>query len=567
MLGIYCRISKNREGQKSIKEQRLQGEEFAKRNGLDFNVYIDEGISGGGDTEKRIAFTKLMNDIETNIIKSVFLINQDRLEREEVTWFKFANLIIDKDIKLYEDGILIDLNDIGVWFSRGVMSQANALYRKGLSKKIKQVLHRNLSEGKVHSIPNYGYKKGIDNLLIIDEEQSEIIKRIYELSLNGIGINKIAEILNKDGIKTKYNILNKGTLSITNKYTKTVTTINKSDIKWKGNTIRNILTNTTYKGIRKFGGFEYKCPGIFDEIYWQKVNDNLQSNRNNGGKVATYNYLLKGLLRCGKCGRNYYGKTRANNKDHFYMCSSKRIKEDNCGNRSININALELLIWSKFVSDGKLLELINIHYEKLKNTLIVSDLENEIKANIKELKSAEDDKSYFLELVLSKEIQREDISGKMIEINTKINTSKIKIENLKNQLDSIIKSSNEDNSELINIPSLSFIDKVEILKKYIYDIKIYYYGSNYYLEVFFNIVNMESVVFFIDDKYKYAYTLSKNEDYINDKENRVYIIKGNLEKDKNTQEFQVNLLTLYTRFIQFNILKQSYKINSIKQSI
>ena len=39
------------------------------------------------------------------------------------------------------------------------------------------------------------------------------------------------------------------------------------------------------------------------------------------------------------------------------------------------------------------------------------------------------------------------------EINTQID-----------QLDSIIKSSDEDNSELINIPSLSFIDKVEILK-------------------------------------------------------------------------------------------------------
>ena len=120
---------------------------------------------------------------------------------------------------------------------------------------------------------------------------------------------------------------------------------------------------------------------------------------------------------------------------------------------------------------------------------------------------------------------------------------------------------------MINIPSLSFIDKVEILKKYIFDIRIYYYGNNYYLEVFFNIINMESVVFLIDDKYKYAFTLPKNQDYDNDLDNKIYIIKGNLDKDINTQEFQVNILTLYTRFLQFNILKQSYKFNSIKQSI
>ena len=316
MLGIYCRISKNREGQKSIKEQRLQGEEFAKRNGFEFKIYIDEGISGGGDTEKRIAFTSLINDIESNVIKKVFLSNQDRLEREEVTWFKFANLILEKDIDLYEDGILIDLDNAGVYFSRGVMSQANAFYRKGLSKKIKQVLHRNLSEGKVQSIPNFGYKKGLANLMVIDEEQSEIVKRIYDLSLKGIGTNKIAELLNKDGIKTKYNLL-KGTISVKNKHTNEITTRNKSEVKWNGGTIRNILTNPTYKGIRTFGGIDYNCPSIFDEIYWQQVNNNLKSNSNNGGKVATYNYLLKGLLRCGKCGRNYYGKKRADNSDNF----------------------------------------------------------------------------------------------------------------------------------------------------------------------------------------------------------------------------------------------------------
>ena len=566
MLGIYCRISKNREGQKSIKEQRLQGEEFAKRNGFEFKIYIDEGISGGGDTDKRIAFTALINDIESNVIKKVFLSNQDRLEREEVTWFKFANLILEKDIDLYEDGILIDLDNAGVYFSRGVMSQANAFYRKGLSKKIKQVLHRNLSEGKVQSIPNFGYKKGLANLMVIDEEQSEIVKRIYDLSLKGIGTNKIAELLNKDGIKTKYNLL-KGTISVKNKHTNEITTRNKSEVKWNGGTIRNILTNPTYKGIRTFGGIDYNCPSIFDEIYWQQVNNNLKSNSNNGGKVATYNYLLKGLLRCGKCGRNYYGKKRADNSDNFYMCSSKRKNQENCGNRSINIDVLDMLIWSKFVYDGKLLELIKNHYESLKNSNIVDELESEIKTNIKELKTAEDGKSYFFDLVEKKAFTLEDIKGKMTEFNSKINALKVKIANLNSQLDGILKSTTEDAADLVNIPKLSFIDKVEVLKKYIKDIRIYYFGGNYFIEVFFTIVNMESVVFLVDDKYKYAFTLPKNEDYHNDQEMRVFILKGNLDKDKNTQAFYVTMMTLYTRFIQFNILKQSFNNGSLKSPI
>lgn len=559
MLAIYCRISKNREGQKSIKEQRLQGEEFARRNGFEYKFYIDEGISGGGDTDKRIAFTALINDIESNVIKKVFLSNQDRLEREEVTWFKFANLILEKDIDLYEDGILIDLDNAGVYFSRGVMSQANAFYRKGLSKKIKQVLHRNLSEGKVQSIPPYGYKKDDKNMMIIDELQSEIVKRIYDLSLKGIGTNKIAELLNIDGVPTKYNLINKGTISVRNKYTNEITTRNKSEVKWNGGTIRNILTNRTYKGIRTFGGIDYTSPAVVDEFYWNEVNDNLKSNSNNSGKAAIYNYLLKGTLRCGKCGKNYYGKTRADKSDHFYMCSSKRKGQENCGNRSINIDVLDSLVWSKFINDGKLLELIKSHYESLKNTNIVDELESKIKANAKALKTADDDKSYFLDLVLKKEIEREDIKEKMIDINTKINTLKINIDNLKNQLDSYIKSTNDKNDDLDNLINLGFIDKVEILKKYIKDIRIYYYGNSYFVEVFFNIINMESFIFLVDNKYKYAYSLPKNEDYHTDLENRVFILKGNIDKDRDTQAFHINLLTLYTRFLQFNVLKLSYK--------
>lgn len=565
MLGIYCRISKEKEVGKdrSIQDQQLSGIELANRFGLSYEVYIDEGISGVLPIDKRPSLNKLLDDVYSGKIHSVYVYDQSRLERSPEARFAISKVFKDEKINLYTESGLVG-TDIESEFQGDILSVINNFQVKLMAKKIKSVLRRNLIDGKVHSVPNYGYKKGLDNLMVIDEVQSEIVKRIYDLSLKGIGTNKIAEQLNKEEIPTKYNIINKGTISVKNKYTNEITTKNKSEVKWNGGTIRNILTNPTYKGTRIFSGIDYNCPAIFDEVYWQKVNDNLKSNSNNGGKVATYNYLLKGLLRCGKCGRNYYGKTRADKSDHFYMCSSKRKNQENCGNRSINIDVLDMLIWTKFVSNGKLLELIKSHYESLKNNNIVDELESEIKANVKELKIAEDDKSYFLDLVLTKEIKREDIKGKMIEINSKINTLKIKIENIKSQLSSILKSSSQDATDLVNIPSLAFIDKVEVLKKYIADIRIYYFESNYFIEVFFNIINMESVVFLVDDKYKFAHILPKNEDYHNDQEMRVYILKGNLEKEKNTQVFQVTLLTLFTRFLQFNILKESYNNGSLK---
>lgn len=561
MLGIYCRISKEKENGNdcSINDQKKTGIELAEKLNVNFEVYIDEGISGILPIDQRPSLNSLLDDIYSGKIHSVFVYDQSRLERSPEARFALNKVFKDEEIKLYTESGLVG-TDIESEFQGDLLSVINNFQVKLMSKKIKSVLKRNLSDGKVHAIPPYGYVKGENNLMVVDEVQSEVIKRIYDLSLQGIGTNKIAELLNKDGVPTKYNLFNKGTVSVKNKYTNEISTRNKTEVTWNGGTIRNILTNTTYKGIRSFKGTDYSCPAIFKDIYWQQVNDNLKSNSNNGGKVATYNYLLKGLLRCGKCGKNFYGKTRADKSDHFYMCSSKRKGQENCGNRSINIDVLDMLIWSKFVTDGKLLELIKIHYESLKNTNVVNELETEIKANLKELKTAEDSKSYFLNLVEIKAVDIEDIKPKMTEFNNKIKTLKASIYNNKNQLDSILKSTKEDNKDLANIPSLSFIDKVEVLKKYLRDIKIYYFGGNYFIEVFFTIINMESVVFLVDDKYKYAFTLPKNEDYENDLDNRLYVLKGNLEKDKHTQPFLVDLLTLYTRFIQFNILKQSYKL-------
>jgi site-specific DNA recombinase len=512
MLGIYCRISKNREGQKSIKEQRLQGEEFAKRNSLDFKTYIDEGISGGGDTDKRIAFTSLINDIEKNVVTSVFLSNQDRLEREEVTWFKFANLILEKDITLYEDGNLIDLDDAGVYFSRGVMSQANAFYRKGLSKKIKQVLYRNLSEGKVHAIAPYGYKKDITNAMIIDEVLAEYVKRIYHLSLNGIGINKIAEIFNGEGVPTKYNSFEKGgTITVKNKYTGTTKTRNKSEVKWSGNTIRGIITNTTYKGVRMFGGVEYSCPAIFDKHYWNKVNDNLKNNRNNSGVSTEHKYLLKGLMRCGRCNSNYYGRTRINKKDNYYMCSSKRKNETNCGNRSINIDVLDDIIWSRFIGDGKLLHFIESHFSNMNTDDIVIDLKEELKALEGKLKVLDKERSNIINSIRKGIINDDEVASDMNSIRIEKDILEAKIYNLKEQLNSYSDSSNSLDGILndlnFNARNVGFNDKKDILNKYIKDIRIYYEDNdkNYFIEMFFNILNMENVVYIIENNYKYAY--------------------------------------------------------------
>jgi site-specific DNA recombinase len=559
MLAIYCRISRDKETGKdqSINDQQQSGIELANRLNLNYEVYKDEGLSGTLDIDKRPSLNKLIEDIYSKKIHSVYVYDQSRLERSPMARFVLNKVFKEENIKLYTESGLVG-NDIESEFQGDMLSVINNFYVKLTSKKIKSVLRRNLAAGKVHAIAPYGYTKDNNNIMVVDTVQSKIIKQIYSMSLEGIGTNKIAETLNKHNVPTKYNLINKGTISVKNKYTNEITTRNKSEVKWNGGTIRNILTNTTYKGIRTFGGIDYDCPEMFTEVYWQRVNDNLKANRNNSGKVATYNYLLKGMLRCGKCGRNYYGRTRADKSDNFYTCSSKRKNETNCGNRSINIDVLDNIIWSKFISDGKLSELIDSHYESLKNSNAAAGLKDEIKVNLKTLKTLEDNKSYFLDLILSGEIKREDIKSRMTDITTNILTTKIKTDNLKEQLESITDSTLEDNSYL-DTKSLSYIDRVEVLKKYIKDIRVYYDEvNNYYFELMFNIPNMNNIVFTIERSYKLAYEVIDIDSTIEQNIMMLWIDDKAELKFRQDKETEVKLMVNSKQ--QFEKLKLKYTI-------
>ena len=65
---------------------------------------------------------------------------------------------------------------------------------KKLRIRIKRGLERSVSEGNVGggSMVNYGYKKGLTKKLEIDEKESEVVKKIFQLSLEGMGVKRIS---------------------------------------------------------------------------------------------------------------------------------------------------------------------------------------------------------------------------------------------------------------------------------------------------------------------------------------------------------------------------------------
>ena len=518
MLAIYCRISKDGFEKRSIETQQAKGVEFANDLKLKYRVYIDKGLSGGSSREGRPELDKMLTDVEEGIVTSIYLANQDRIARNEGLWFEIANIVINYQVKLYENGILIDLNESSEFTMRGIKSIFDADERRKTSKRFKDVLKRNAEQGRRFSFIQFGYAEDIDKKLKIDEKNSEIIKLIFEMSLNGKGVQAIAEHLNQIEIKTAYALHTNDKTTFTTRHGKIK---EKKDVKWVGNTIKTIINNPIYKGQRYWSGKYYPAPAIFEEWYWEKVNENFKNNTNNRGQRIKHNYLLKNLLKCGKCGSNYYGKKRLgingkNPKENYYMCASKRRGEENCGNKSISIDALDTLIWFHMIFGGRIKELIKLHFsnndEIIKNQ---DEIENRIKSLEIEKESLEFQKGKIIDAIAIDVITKDEATDKLDNLRKGI-------QNIENIMRDEIKKRDELNNgikektEIINLfqslKNLDFEEKKELIKKFIKEIIIVgNEDASCNVSIKFNLFGMKDDVYIISKDRKSAHSYSTNE--------------------------------------------------------
>ena len=435
-LGIYCRISRIKEGNDlSIEDQKQKGISKANELGISFELYIDEGLSGASEKiEDRPEFERFIADISTGVLSHVFAFDQSRFERNPQIRFVILDIFKKNNIKYYTamDGE-VDLNDPQAEFFGDLLSVINKYHVTTTKIKVKSALKVRAREGKGKGIYPYGYTKDTNGYIVIDEEEAVIVRRMFEMSLNGIGTRTIADIFNQEEIPTRYNKMSTGgTLTTKNKYTGQLTTTNKSDVIWSPNTILTIIKNSFYKGERKYKDEILPVPVIIEPLYWDRVNFNVPLNKNNSGKKVEHRFLLKGLLRCGVCGRNMYGHKRENKHDNHYMCSSKRIKNQNCGNRSINIDNIELMIWQFIFYEQTLIKKIEKEFNvDDKEVTRLNDKVGELYNKIEALKF---ERKRAIDLVIKGVISESDITGNLKEIDIKIDEVNIILEENKNKL-------------------------------------------------------------------------------------------------------------------------------------
>ena len=368
MLAIYCRTSKLREEKYTLETQKAGGLKCAKELRLDYQFYIDDGITGTKDENVRDGLALLFSDMKKGKITAVYCFDQSRIERNTDIWDVFSIHCLSHDIKFYPAGNFYDLEDPGLRMAAQMMSITNNFYTHQTSIKVKDANARKAAEGKTHGLKAYGFKKGDGNKYEIDEKEATYVRLMFQMSLEGIGSYRIANFLNSQNVPTKFsgNFKDKGAIIRRNKYTKEIVKFKKQDVKWRGNVIADILKNPIYKGERIWNVHKDKTnivdgkkikskiiietiigkvPPIISEELWENVQKNFQKNKKESvGKKAQYHYLLNGLVFCERCGNKYWGKKRLKGNDNAYKCLSKKYPNPKCDNRGLSLPKLETFV-------------------------------------------------------------------------------------------------------------------------------------------------------------------------------------------------------------------------------
>ena len=337
-VAIYCRVStaEQFESGYSIGEQKERLLAFCKaKDWAVYEVYVDGGYTGSN--LERPAIKKLQEDISKFDIVLVYKL--DRLSRSQ---FDILNLIektfLPNDVDFVS---MSEAFDTSTPFGRamiGMLGVFAQLERDQIRERSIMGRKARAKEGKWHggSTEPVGYDY-VDGELIINENEAQQIRYIFESIAENISINQIVKTLISEGYTTKHGGWNLNSQA----------------------KISRMIKKPLYLGIVKYDDIltENAHPPIISKELYDKANRALEERQQKYGKSFNKaTTLLAGLIWCSHCGARF-GTTISRHKkpgeavtsqNRYHACytrafpkSKQAAKNTKCGNKIWRINELE----------------------------------------------------------------------------------------------------------------------------------------------------------------------------------------------------------------------------------
>lgn len=340
ITALYERLSRDDELEgesNSIVNQKKILEEYASKNNLTNIIHFtDDGISG--TQFDRPGFMEMMNEVNAGNIGCIIVKDMSRLGRDYLKVGQCMEILRQKGVRLIaiNDNVDSFYREDDFTPFRNIM---NEWYARDTSRKIQSTFRSKGESGKhTASTPPYGYIKDEKDKdkWVVDEKAAEIVRRIFNLTMDGAGPYKIAKILEADKIDIPaYHQQKMG-------YGLHQSKNFEYPYRWCSSTIASILKKKEYLGhtvnFKTRKHFKDKKSKYVSEDNWlifentheaiidQETFDNVQRIR---GNVKRYPdgwgeyHPLTGLMYCADCGSKMYVHRTNNYKNiPYYVCSN-----------------------------------------------------------------------------------------------------------------------------------------------------------------------------------------------------------------------------------------------------
>ncbi len=245
---IYARVSTEHEAQISALENQVQYYDELLVRHPEWELidrYIDEGITGTS-INKREGFLRMMQDAKERRFDLIITREVSRFARNTVDTLQQTRILKTYGVEVWftEDNIWT-LNDEDGELRLSIMATLAQNESKKISQRVKAGQMISFKNGVLYGNGNIlGYDR-VDGKLVINKEQAETVKRIFELYLDGNGVRRIQDIMEQEGRKTASGLS-----------------------RWQAGNINRVLGNSFY-----CGRIEYRKQYVPDYLTQKKINN------------------------------------------------------------------------------------------------------------------------------------------------------------------------------------------------------------------------------------------------------------------------------------------------------
>lgn len=370
---LYERLSRDDEMQgesNSIVNQKRYLEEYAQAQGFkNIRHFTDDGYSG--TNFKRPGFQEMIAAIEAGEIDVVCVKDLSRFGRDYLKVGFYTEIMFpEKGVRFIAINNSVDSANPTENDFTPFLNIMNEWYAKDTSNKIRAIFRSRMQDGKRCSgaIP-YGYRRDPEdkNHLLIDEEAAKVVRRIYQMVIDGMGSQAIANQLTADNVLIPSAYLEQSEHGESRNHSY------HDPCRWNCTAVSYILDKQEYMGHTVLGKticenfktkkrrkarpdeliiFENTHEPIIDAETWHLVQ---KLRRRTRRKLAngSYSHRLSGLVYCADCGKRLsYSSPQSQHRpdgktydaDSSFRCPTYKSMYGECTMHYIKSSTLDKLV-------------------------------------------------------------------------------------------------------------------------------------------------------------------------------------------------------------------------------